>query len=272
MERKDGSRRWFLKTSVFCGATALAASFIPGPARAQQSLINLSDLGGICRLTPQQMAGPYFRNPNLNRSNIVEDRVGVPLLLNIVVVDVKSCSPVAGLNVDIWHCDNRGRYSGWDYMNPDIPAITGEVGGIDRSDDKTYLRGYQRTDLDGEVNFTSIYPGFYAERAVHIHIGVRGNESHPGGGYHFVGQMYFPEEINKLIQANREYAGRRIKRLDNNQDQIFMSSGGAESVAVTKFVNEFSVNHGVYASIVLYVDLSEISNYITGEDLLRHTV
>ena len=36
-----------------------------------------------------------------------------------------------------------------------------------------FLRGYQVTDANGRVRFTTIYPGAYPGRAVHIHFKVR---------------------------------------------------------------------------------------------------
>src|SRR5437764_12536545 len=38
---------------------------------------------------------------------------------------------------------------------------------------KKFLRGYQITDGNGQVTFTTIYPGWYSGRAVHIHFMVR---------------------------------------------------------------------------------------------------
>jgi protocatechuate 3,4-dioxygenase beta subunit len=36
-----------------------------------------------------------------------------------------------------------------------------------------FLRGYQISDTQGVVRFTTIYPGWYRGRAVHIHFKVR---------------------------------------------------------------------------------------------------
>ena len=38
---------------------------------------------------------------------------------------------------------------------------------------KKFLRGYQITDNNGTVRFTTIYPGWYQGRDIHIHDKVR---------------------------------------------------------------------------------------------------
>ena len=36
-----------------------------------------------------------------------------------------------------------------------------------------FLRGFQRTDANGRASFTTVYPGWYQGRAVHIHFKIR---------------------------------------------------------------------------------------------------
>src|SRR5437667_172656 len=98
----------------------------------------------------------------LNRSDIRIDpadgstRPGTLLTLAITVTNVGStCTPLAGAHVDIWHCDASGLYSDEQANNT--------VG-------KKFLRGYQIADDNGAVNFTTVYPGWYNGRTVHIHV------------------------------------------------------------------------------------------------------
>jgi len=80
---------------------------------------------------------------------------GVPVTLTITVVNVNaSCAPLAGYAVYLWHCDRDGNYSLYD-----LPA-------------ESYLRGIQVTDANGQVTFTTIFPGCYAGRYPHIHFEV----------------------------------------------------------------------------------------------------
>lgn len=73
-----------------------------------------SGTSGDCVVSPQETAGPYpIKTPaQLVRENIIADRPGVPLLINIIVQDQSnSCEPVADVLVDVWHCDADGNYS-----------------------------------------------------------------------------------------------------------------------------------------------------------------
>jgi hypothetical protein len=54
--------------------------------------------------------------------------------------------------VDIWHANSQGVYSGVQ------DAGTGQ---------NNFLRGYQMTDGNGTVQFTTIYPGWYVAEDVH---------------------------------------------------------------------------------------------------------
>jgi protocatechuate 3,4-dioxygenase beta subunit len=65
--------------------------------------------------------------------------------------------------VDIWHCDALGEYFGYGEVaaTPDHAEPTNTL---------TFLRGTQVTDDDGRCAFTTIVPGWYTGRAVHIHV------------------------------------------------------------------------------------------------------
>ena len=117
-----------------------------------------------CVLTPAQTEGPYFVDERLDRSDVREDpatgaaRPGAVLTLDLGVaaVDGARCMPLRGAIVDIWQCDALGNYS-------DVNDSRGQ----------RFLRGYQATDANGRVRFTTIYPGAYPGRAVHIHFKIR---------------------------------------------------------------------------------------------------
>jgi protocatechuate 3,4-dioxygenase beta subunit len=113
-------------------------------------------------VTPEETAGPYpdrtrmISNPTFYRRDGAEGKAGVPLTLALTIVNVKnSCAPIANATVEIWHCDTSGIYS-------EYGTGTGQ----------TFLRRLQTTDSSGAVTFTTIYPGWYAGRATHIHVEV----------------------------------------------------------------------------------------------------
>jgi protocatechuate 3,4-dioxygenase beta subunit len=173
-------------------------------------------------LAPEMTEGPYYLDLNLVRSNVVEDRTGVPLTLNLVVVDVASGRPVQGAVVDIWHTDGNGLYSGF------IAASTGgggpPGGGSSAGDSSTFLRGTQLTDTNGKAVFNTIYPGWYRGRTVHIHVKV-----HVGGRAIHTGQFFFDDNLSDAVYAaSAPYSSRPNRDTRNANDSIY-SGGGAQS-------------------------------------------
>jgi protocatechuate 3,4-dioxygenase beta subunit len=140
--------------------TAVAGTTTPTPtATATSALTPTPSPTSVCVVRPEMTVGPYFVDEKLNRADIRGDRTGTELQLTLRVYSVgSSCTPLVGAFVDIWHCDAAGLYS-------DV-AAEGTAG-------QTFLRGYQVTDSNGVVNFTTIYPGWYTSRAVHIHFKIR---------------------------------------------------------------------------------------------------
>ena len=97
-----------------------------------------------CAVTPTETIGPYPSLVDLFRSDIREGKSGTLLALTIRVVNANSgCAPVPNANVEIWHVDAAGDYSQY---------------GTQRT--QTFLRGIQTTNSNGEVTFTTIYPGW----------------------------------------------------------------------------------------------------------------
>ena len=58
-----------------------------------------------CVLTPEVTAGPYVwpRSETL-RQDMRENQPGVPLYLDIGVLDVNTCDPAPDILIDMWHC------------------------------------------------------------------------------------------------------------------------------------------------------------------------
>jgi protocatechuate 3,4-dioxygenase beta subunit len=150
----------------------------------------------------------------LVRDDLTEDRIGSPLGLEIEVLD-SDCAPVAGVLVDIWHCDALGIYSWYAAVGED-----GEIGSALLAPG-TFLRGSQRTGADGRCRFQTIYPGWYPGRAVHIHAKVH----HPTGL--LTVQLYFPEDVNDGVHAQQPYASRPRRDTTNDIDVIFRDGGSS---------------------------------------------
>ncbi len=181
-----------------------------------------------CIVRPEQTEGPYFVDEKLNRSDIRTDPIdgkvvdGVPLQLTLRVSGVgnDSCTPVAGAIVDIWHCDALGVYS-------DV---------TDRSFDtmgKKFLRGYQVTDANGTVKFTTIYPGWYQGRTPHIHFKIR-TAATAGQSNEFTSQLYFDDAVSDRIYKQMPYASKGDRDQTNEQDGIFRRGGDKLMLVLTE--------------------------------------
>jgi protocatechuate 3,4-dioxygenase beta subunit len=173
---------------------------------------DLFDDTSSCVLTPEQTEGPYYFDVDSIRSDIREDREGVRLRLAVRVRDADSCSPIENAVVDIWHCDALGIYSGFE------SASRGGPGG-GRSDEETYLRGAQATNADGIVEFTTIYPGWYRGRTVHVHAKV-----HVDSATVLTTQFFFDEAVTAAVYSREPYASDSGRDTFNAGDSIFDES------------------------------------------------
>ena len=77
----------------------------------------------------------------------------------------------------------------------------------------------QTTNPNGEVTFTTIYPGWYQGRATHIHAEVTIN-----GASRKVTQIAFPESVNNTVHRSGAYASRGANPMSNASDGIFADS------------------------------------------------
>ena len=194
-------------------ATALAT-----PTATATAIVAASSLPA-CVVRPAETEGPYFVDEKLLRSDIRSDpsdgsvKAGATLRLSFAVAKVtgNSCAPYAGLLVDVWHCDGLGVYS--DVSDPGFQT-TG----------KKFLRGYQVTDANGLATFTTIYPGWYGGRTVHIHFKIR-TDATVSPGLEFTSQLFFDDTLTDKVHAGQPYAQKGTRTLRNPGDGIYSQGG-----------------------------------------------
>ncbi|GAA6062291.1 hypothetical protein JCM10212_004379 [Sporobolomyces blumeae] len=83
-----------------------------------------------CVLSPQVTEGPYYVNGELLRTNVVEDQPGVPLALDIGLIDIATCTPLENVMVEIWHANVTGSYSYFAGESLDQPGGGSADGGM----------------------------------------------------------------------------------------------------------------------------------------------
>jgi protocatechuate 3,4-dioxygenase beta subunit len=189
-----------------------------------------------CIVRPALTEGPYFVDEKLDRSDIRSDpstnanRSGIPLALTFLVSKVSgaACAALAGATVDVWHCDAQGVYS--DATDPTFGSTKGTK----------FLRGYQTTDANGMAKFTTIWPGWYQGRAVHVHFKIR-TAAALGKVSDFTSQLFFDETMNDQIFAQAPYSQKGgAGRLRNEADGIFQGSGGKLTLAPAKSADGYA--------------------------------
>ncbi len=235
-KKQPFSRRDTLRLLGVGGATALigwggqpAGLGRRGAVVKANSAASTLGLQDTCVVKPQLTEGPYFVDEKLNRSDIRTDpstgvvSAGLPLVLTFRVTGLTNgtCAPVPGAYVDIWHCDAAGAYS-------DISNGAGQA----NTSGKKYLRGYQVTNSNGEVQFTTIYPGWYAGRAVHIHFKIR---TYNGSQetYEFTSQLFFDDSVSDQVYTTASYSNRGTRSTRNSNDGIYQGGGSQLLLGLT---------------------------------------
>lgn len=89
---------------------------------------------------------------------------------------------------------------------------------------KKFPRGFQTTDARGVAAFTTIYPGWYEGRAVHVHFKIRtGQGALPAST--FTSQLHFNDELTDRVHARPPYVAKGQRTLRNSGDGIYRSGG-----------------------------------------------
>ncbi|WP_375285602.1 intradiol ring-cleavage dioxygenase [Sphingomonas sp.] len=216
--------------------------------------------GATCVADPQETAGPYpgdgTNNASgatsnvLTSSGIVRSDIrasfigsttvatGVAVKLTLTLVDVNSaCAPLAGYAIYLWQCDREGRYSLY-------TAAT-----------ESYLRGVQVTDANGQVSFTTIFPGCYDGRWPHMHFEVFTSLTNATSGRYAVltSQLAMPSAVCATVFADTatypSSAG-NFARVSLGSDMVFADNGSAQIAQMTPTFTG-SVADGYAASAVV---------------------
>jgi protocatechuate 3,4-dioxygenase beta subunit len=186
---------------------------------------------------PEETVGPYpgdgSNGPNvLEASGVVRKDItssfgtsttkvtGVPLTVTLTLLDNSNgCKPLAGATVYAWHCDKDGKYSMYDR-------------GLEN---ENYLRGVQEADANGQLSFTTIFPGAYNGRWPHIHFEIFESMSNAtnAGQILRVSQIALTEAACKDVYASAGYesSARNFPNTPLARDNVFGDDGGIYQLA-----------------------------------------
>lgn len=184
-------RKSFLKNSVLgFGGLLTIPQILNGCNNKEDDEIDPSG----CIPSPTEIGGPFpIKSPSeLVKSNIIGNREGIPLVVTLIVEDTNNkCLPVKNIKVDLWQCDAKGNYS--EYNN----QLDGDFTSAH------FLRGRQVTNVNGQVSFVSIYPGWYPGRAPHLHVELKNSLNQSL----LVTQIAFPEQVSSHVYSTPHYSG-----------------------------------------------------------------
>lgn len=191
-----------------------------------------------CILSPEMVEGPFYLDERLVRTNVIDGQPGVPVSLELYILDAATCAPIDAARIDIWHADATGHYSGYPGQGDESPVST---------EGQWFLRGTQFSDANGHARFNTIYPGWYRGRAPHIHCKILLDSSAV-----LTTQIFFPDALSEFIYDNvSPYKQRKAKRDTVNTTDFIALDAGEEHATFCTIKEE---RDRYLASLVVGVD------------------
>lgn len=170
-------------------------------------------------LTEALTEGPcYFQTETLD--DISEGQTGLPMMLCLQLVD-SDCNPLSGYEIEVWHCDVEGIYSGDTSDSADSSGFNSSfcTGNDQTALQAKWFRGIQVTDSNGRVNFYSCFPGWYSSRVIHIHMRVKNNNNDE-----LITQFAFPDDFcEEICTSHEDYVDNGEPDTYLNSDTVFSS-------------------------------------------------
>jgi protocatechuate 3,4-dioxygenase beta subunit len=192
---------------------------------------------------PEETGGPFpgdgSNGPNvLVESGVVRQDIrssfgsysgtaeGVPLTIDLTIVEAGTGSPMAGAAVYAWHCDRDGGYSLYS----------------DGVTDQNYLRGVQEADDEGRLSFISIFPGAYPGRWPHVHFEVFSDlaTATSAGGRIVTSQLALPYDACAAVYTTSGYeqSASNLVQTPLESDMVFSDGYESQRATVTGTVED----------------------------------
>lgn len=244
MARMTGRRA--VLAALGLGGVSLAAAALaqggPPPSDPQPDRIGTGADGGTCTVPAQETNGPYPADGTnvregqtvnvLTESGVIREDLtssfggldgtvdGVPFDLEVTLVALDGCTPLAGHALYLWHCDAAGRYS--------LYTVPGA----------NWLRGMQVSDAAGKLRFRTILPGCYEGRWPHFHFELFASPAAAltGRDSLLVSQFALPGAgLYDLYASDPRYAESvgPMSRVSLARDNVFGDNSAAQMRAMT---------------------------------------
>lgn len=148
---------------------------------------------------------------------------GVPLTLTLTLLNSNNlCQALSGYAIYLWHCTRDGNYS----------LYSSSVR------DENFLRGVQVADANGQVTFTTIFPGCYSGRYPHIHFEIYPSLSMATlyTNKILTSQIALPRDVCSTVYSGASgYSASvtNLSRVTIDSDGIFGDNTAAQMAAMT---------------------------------------
>jgi len=220
------------------GEASASTTTTTGSTDTSTSTTTTTTTTSSCIVDPTETSGPYPGDGTntssgstsnvLTSSGIVRSDIrssfltttttatGVRLDLTIKLVNVNNaCAALSGYAIYLWHCDANGNYS------------------LYTAPSESYLRGVQITDSNGQVTFTTIFPGCYSGRYPHIHFEVYSNLAGATSGRAalLTSQFALPAtQCNEVFADTTVYpsSASNFKQVSTSSDNVFGDNTAAQ--------------------------------------------
>ncbi|MNE43270.1 Protocatechuate 3,4-dioxygenase beta chain [compost metagenome] len=190
-----------------------------------------------CVSTPSATEGLYYVSGMSFRKNITEGKSGLPVILELTIVNKTTCEPIPGAIVEIWHCDALGIYSHYEEASNNVQNP--------QTDDTTYLRGKQYANSSGIATIETIYPGWYVSRDTHIHMKIFNGEKEV-----LTSQLFFSDTLSDQIGLLSPYSSHNIERTRLDEDTVYSD----DDIMLSVTYMQSSLEGGLIAQGTVVVD------------------
>lgn len=197
------------------GDCVVASSETAGPYPADGSN---SANGSVANVLQQSGVVRTDIRTSIGALNGTAEGVEMEITMNLVNVN-DSCATLEGYAIYFWHATREGTYS------------------IYEDATQNYLRGVGVTDVNGQVTFTSIFPGCYNGRFPHVHFEVYRNitEATLYANSVLTSQFALPEDACNEVYALGSYdpSASNFSRISIASDNVFSDNSTAQMNAQT---------------------------------------